>query len=101
MKIVTRKTIKKECWNLDYELVKWLNEHLKVYLEDAEKYIDLEWPNYKIDGEKVTFKQALERLIKITDKLLKEDYFFNTSECIKLKNKMYDILKSIHYQLWW
>ena len=100
MKIVTKKTIKKECWNLDYELVKWLNEHLKVYLADANHIVDLDWPTFTIKNKKMTFRKAIERLIKITDKLLEDDGYFNYKH-LDYKNEMYDILKEIHYQLWW
>ena len=111
MKIITKKKekkiLKKECWNLDYELVKWLNEHLKVYLEDASKIVDLTYRKYIYKRKKMTQEQIIKRLIEITDMILGDednDYWENTwsSETIvNLVDEMYDLLKLVHFSLWW
>ncbi len=107
MKIITKKTIKKECWNLDYELVKWLNEHLKVYLEDTSKNVDLEFHKFKYKRKTYTQKELIEKLIEITDTLLGDkdnDYWdltWSSNIVVDLVNEMYDILKLIHFTLWW
>jgi enoyl reductase-like protein len=110
MKIITKKKekkiLEKECWNLDYELVKWLNEHLKVYLEDASKMVDLTFHKYTYKKKKMTQEQVIKRLIEITGTLLgSEDsdywdivWYTNVEE---LTNEMYDLLKLIHFSLWW
>ena len=104
------KKISEECFNLNYELIKWLNEHLKVYLEEANKIVNLEYDKYKYRGKECNFKELLEKLINITDNLLIDDEYvsWNYEENIKiakrqeaLKNSMYDILKLIHWGLWW
>ena len=101
MKIMKTKKqkIMEECWNLNYELIKWLNEHLKVYLEDADKNVDLEFHKYKYKRKTYTQKELIERLITITDTLISG--FVWTFENVKLVNEMYDILKLIHFSLWW
>lgn len=99
MKLIKTKKqkMKEECWNLNYELVKWLNEHLKVYLEDASRIVDLEFYKLKYKRKYYTQKELIERLITITDKILNDSMF----GCEELKNEMYDILKLIHFTLWW
>ena len=102
MKLIKTKKqkIKEECWNLDYELVKWLNEHLKVYLEDASKIVDLEFHKFKYKRKDYTKKELIKKLISMTDRLLDDDIkYFDFAE--ELKNEMYDILKLIHFSLWW
>lgn len=102
MKIVTKKTISKECWNLDYELIKWLNEHLKVYKKEASKVINLEYYKFQYKKKKYTQLDILNRLIEITDILLETDYFdCDVFKINNLKNEMYDLLKEVHWQLWW
>lgn len=102
MKIITKKTISKECWNLDYELVKWLNEHLKVYKKEAIKIVNLEYYNFEYKRKKYTQLDILNRLIEITDILLDTDYFdCDVSKINDIKNEMYDLLKEVHWQLWW
>ena len=102
MKIITKKTISKECWNLDYELVKWLNEHLKVYRKEAIKVVNLEFYKFEYKKKEYTQLEILDRLIDITNTLLETDYFdCDVNKTNKLKNEMYDLLKEIHWQLWW
>lgn len=117
MRIITKKTIHEECWNLNYELIKWLNEHLKVFLEDNLKSdwgnnLDYEYHKETYRGKKYTQRELLEMLIDITDELLKDEDFGGpnaTSDDIKkickhqmaLVNKMYDILKLVHWHLSW
>ena len=102
MKIITKKTISKECWNLDYELVKWLNEHLKVYKKEAIKVVNLEYYKFEYKRKEYTQLEILNRLIEITDVLLETDYFdCDISKTNGLKNEMYDLLKEVHWQLWW
>jgi len=102
VRLVTKKTISKECWNLDYELVKWLNEHLKVYREEAIKVVNLEFYKFEYKKKEYTQLEILDRLIDITNTLLETDYFdCDVTKTNKLKNEMYDLLKEIHWQLWW
>lgn len=115
MKIVTKKSeqkrIKEECWNLDYELIKWLNEHLKVYKEDSSKVVNMEYHKFKYKKEEYTQLQILDRLIEITDFLLNDDNYggsfvdlMSKKEIRNIeakKNEMYDLLKLVHWQLWW
>lgn len=105
MKIITKKKLKEECWNLDYSLVVWLNEHLRVYLEDADKVIDLAYYKFDYEGETYTLKEIIIKLIAITDYLKDKHFADSSSEDLEIterkKDEMYDILKMIHYYLWW
>ena len=109
MKIVTKKSEKKqlieECWNLDYELIVWLNKHLIQYYEDADKMVDLDAINFKYKKEEHTLRDIIERLISITNVLIDEDTYWGYKGdyklVVKLKNEMYDLLKISHFALWW
>ena len=102
MKIITKKKLREECWNLDYELIKWLNEHLKIYKKDAGKMVDLNFYEFKHNKKTYTLEDMIDRAINLTDLLLK-DYDFNTFDknTEKIKNEVYDIFKKIHWNLWW
>ena len=103
MRIITKKTIKKECWNLDYELVKWLNEHLKVYKKDASKQVDLEYYTFTYKRKEYTQLEIIDRLVEITDYLKENAFDWNCDDekNEKYKNEMYDLLKLIHWTMWW
>ena len=100
MKIVTKKTIKKECWHLDYSLIKWLNEHLKVYYNDANEYVNLSFHKFTYKGKKYTQEQIIVRMIEITNNLEKH-YFDLEDDVYKLGDELFDLLKLVHWSMWW
>lgn len=102
------KKIKQECWNLDFELIKWLNEHLKVYNEDNN--VDTSYEKFTYKGKEMTFQEVLDRLIEVTDILLSNEPYGNAQDGISAKeikyinarkNEMYDLLKLAHWAFWW
>ena len=104
MRIVTKKKLRQECWNLDYELIKWLNEHLKIYKEDASKIVDLEHKKYKYHKTELTQLQIINSLIEMTNYLSDENNYYvegNINTMEYYKNEMYDLLKLVHWNLWW
>lgn len=101
-----RKKISKECWNLNYELIYWLNQHLKIYLKEASRVIALERNIDIYNGKEYNEKQLIEKLIELTEPLIDADYFFGykTEDINDIQDRvseMYDILKVIHFRLWW
>lgn len=111
MKIFKTKKQKliEECWNLDNELIKWLNEHLKCYLETASNVIDLDFYKHNYRGKEYTEKEIVLILIDITNYLMNDefdsyDYDLMTKhykQVDSMKNKMYDLLKLVHWELNW
>ena len=104
-----KRRIKEECWNLDYELIKWLNEHLATYLKDSEGTIDLTYYKYIYKKKEYNLKELCEIILEDTAYLLNsEAYWVNTEspyndykEIEYKKDEMYDLLKMIHWHLWW
>ena len=106
MKIITKKMIKRkiseECWSLDLSLVEWLNEHLEVFKKEATQIVDLEYNKYTYKKKIYTQLQIIDRLIEITSILKNIDYGdCDGHEVDVLKDEMYDLLKLIHWNLWW
>ena len=109
MKIITKKKLKEECWNLDYNIIKWINEHIKTFLSESISTIDLGKITY--DGYKnKDLEQVLNELIDITDYLLTNEPYANgditlfckenAKEINQKKDKMYKLLSLIHWDLW-
>lgn len=116
MKIITKKSeqkrIKEECWSLDFYLIKWLEEHLKVFKEDASKIVDLEYHKFKYKGKEYTQLELINKLLETINFLLSDEPYGsgNYTKLISAKdvrrinarkNEMYDLLKLLHWQLWW
>lgn len=98
-----KRRIKEECWNLDIELVKWLNEHLAVFLEDSRKFVDLTFHKYKYKGKEYTLEECVEMLIEDTWFMLNDDLYTAvvTKELEFHKKRMFDLLNLTFWQLWW
>ena len=103
MKIITKKKLKQETYSLDYSLIEWLNEHLKIYLKETEGIIDLTFHKFTYKKQEYTQIEIVNRLIEITDYLLDDDNYFwgNDKEKERLVKEMYDLLKLVHFYLWW
>lgn len=99
-----KRKLQEECWSLDYHIVKWLNEHLKVYLKDKNDFVDMTFYKFSYHGGVYTELELTRELLYTTEMLL--SYYDNNFEIeqddlIKLKNEMYDILKILHFTLGW
>lgn len=92
--------VKRECWDLDYSFIKWLNKHLKVYLKDASTMVDLSFHKFKFEGFEYTLEELIKLLIETTDYLI--DHFYDTSEGIEVDyDRALSIWSLIHQHLWW
>ena len=89
-------------WNLDYELIVWLNKNLKEYYNNASEVVDLTFHKFKYKKKEYTQEQLIEKLIDITN-YLKKEYFFTKQpkKIISKVKEMFDILKLIFFTLWW
>ena len=64
--------VKKETpidWNLDYELIVWLNKNLKVYYENANEVVDLTFHKFKYKSKEYTQEQLVLKLIDISNRI--------------------------------
>ena len=95
-----KKKISRECWSLDYSFILWLNEHLPVYLADADRFIDLTYYTFQYKGETYTQKELLIKLINIVH-ILKQEYFNYDEKTLELWEAMLDIFKILFPVLWW
>ena len=94
-----------ETWNLDYEFIKWVNSRFKKYKEKASKIVDLEFHRFEYESKEYTQLELINRIIKLTNKLIDEDYFMGkleeAEEITKAKDEVFDIFKLIYGVMWW
>lgn len=95
-----KRKISKECWNLDYSFIKWLNQHLKVYLKDADKIVDLDYHKFTYNEKEWTQREIIERLIFLTDQLL-IDYSDLNDFWKEYTTQMLDLWKVVFPAMWW
>lgn len=94
------KKLKEECWNIDYSFIKWLNIHLKQYIEDAGKIVDLTFREYEYCGETYTTEDIIKRMIHLSDELINEYYAVN-DDVYEYTEELLDLFRLVFYDLWW
>ena len=76
-----------------------------MYKEKASKIVDLEFYKFKYKGKEYTQLELINRIIKLTNKLIDEDYFMGkleeAEEIEKTKDEVFDIFKLIFFSMWW
>lgn len=91
-----------ECWNLDWEFIKWINSRFKKYKEQASKIVSLEFHRFEYKGKRYTQLELIDKIIDLTDienkKILMDNYFSASKENI---NEIFDIFKLIYWTMWW
>lgn len=74
-KTLAKRKLHRECWNLDNSFVKWLHEHLVIYLHDASRIVDLDYHTFEHRGKTYTQKQLIEMLIRLTNEFIKSPLY--------------------------
>ena len=95
-----------ECWNVNYEFLKWINSRFKQYKKDAIKTVDLEYFTYNYKDKDYTQLQIIERIIELTDDLVDDEKYFSLEykDFEKMEedlNELFDLFKLVFHQMWW
>lgn len=99
-KTINKKKISKECWGLDSAFLKWLKEHLIVYLKEASKVVDLNWYKFQYKGEELTQEQIIKKMLILLNSIEGKDIWDGeeyTSKC----DEILDLWKLVFHSMWW
>ena len=92
-------------WNLDSFILENLYTWLKIYEKDSKKCINLEYHKFEINGETLTQKQCIDRMIEDLEFILKNnDKVANQDKIdeVILKTKdCFEVLGTCIYSLWY
>lgn len=86
-------------WNLDMEFLHWLRYWMKEYLKNAGKIVDLEFHKYNYNGETLTQKQIIERIIELCNKYLDNECCIN--EDFETVDEIFDLFHLVFWNMWW
>ena len=97
-----KKRLREECWNVNYSFILWLNEHLKIYKEDASRYVDLTHHKFTYKGKEYVQKEIIDKLIELTDNLIRDEHYFDLlKETDDMVDEMLDLFVLVFPALWW
>ena len=94
-----------ETWNLNYELILWLNSRFKKYREQAIKIVNLEYYKFEYKDKIYTQLQVIDRIIELTDYIINNDYYemmwYDVEHLEAMKNEIFDLFKMSFGAMWW
>lgn len=90
----------RETWSLDGAFYLWLYERLKMYLERASEFVNLEYHKFVYKGEVFTQKQLIDMMIKELEDCLNNKYISENEEDSHL-NKVAEIWALVLPAMWW
>lgn len=94
-----------ELWNLDYTFIKWINTRFKAYKEQT--IIDLTFHTFEYKGNKYTQGELIDEIIRISDLLIDEDFYFETifgsvhKEQSGLYDELLEMFSLVIRHMWW
>ena len=96
---IYKKKLSKECWDLDLAFLKWLQEHLPVYLKDAEQIVDLTYYKFTYNNIEYTQKDLIIHMIKLVNEAINMDMYNEKYSVIV--DEILDLWKMVFYCMWW
>ena len=97
---IKKRKIHRDCWDLEYTFIQWLNEHCKVYLKDTSKFINLTFHKFTYEGVEYTQEEVIKMMISLSDNLLKIDDDWSI-QYYKDRDKLLDLWKLVIGAMWW
>ena len=96
---IYKKKLSEECWDLDLAFLKWLQEHLPVYLKDAEQIVDLTYYKFTYNNIEYTQKDLIIHMIKLVNEAIDMDMYDERYSVIV--DEILDLWKMVFYCMWW
>ena len=96
---IYKKKLSKECWDLDLAFLKWLQEHLPVYLKDAEQIVDLTYYKFTYNNIEYTQKDLIIHMIKLVNEAIDMDMYDEKYSVIV--DEILDLWKMVFHCMWW
>ena len=89
-------------WNVNLELMYWINYWFKEYKEKAK--IKLDYHKFKYRNETLTQEQIIDKIIELTNYVIENYGEFDFELCKKVeevKDEIFDLLKLVWGVMWW
>ena len=93
----------RETFNLWAVFDMWLYERLRYLLEVGGSVVDLTYHKFDIDGEKITLKECIERMIKDCEIMITKNEWIeeDVKEMNAAREDLFKIFNKVYWALWW
>ena len=91
--------IHRDCWNLDFSFLDWLEKHLKVYKKDASEIFDLSSSKIKYKDKDYTQEEIINRMLFLLEDM-KPRYEFDDIYFKEL-DELLDLWKAVFRFMWY
>ena len=95
----SKDNIHRECWNLDYSFLNWLEEHLKIYKEDASKIVNLTFHKFVYNDKEYTQIEIIDKILFLIKEAKGQNVWSTFYE--KDINEILDLWKLVFPAMWW
>ena len=86
-------------WNINTEFIYWINYWFKEYRDKAG--IDLSFHRFEYKGKEYTQKEIIDRVIEVTEEIIKDDDCFWDKDVAKKVDEVFDLFHLVFYAMWW
>lgn len=93
----------RDTFGMDYTLIAWLYEHLRYFQDHVSTVVNLNYHKFEIDGEELTQRQCIDRMVEDCAVILKSDFWgFDDQEKMEAaKNDLFKVLSKVYWAMWW
>lgn len=96
---IKKNNIRKDCWNLDQAFLKWLEEHLRVYLKDASNFVDLTYHKFTYKDKEYTQHDIILRMLHLLEQIRYKDSW--DKDYPEAVDEILDLWKLVFHSMWW
>lgn len=97
---IKKNQIRQDCWNLDHAWLKWMREHLKVYLHDASKIVDLTYNKFTYKDKEYTQEEVIKHMIALLERNRHRDVWDGDAYLNDI-DELLDLWKLVFHAMWW
>ena len=93
----------RDTFNMDYTLIAWMYQCLRFFQDVASKTVNFDFHKFEIDGEELTQRQCIDRMVKDCTTILNGDCW-KEEEIKKMdiaKDDLFKVLSKVYWAMWW
>lgn len=94
----------RDTFNLDEALIMWLYERLRYFQDVVTERVvmdDPTWRTYKVDDEKLTQLQCINRMVDDCKIILLGDAFDDHDKMDAAMHDLFKVFSEVYWSMWW